>query len=444
MAVKRKRASVKKSTGKSTTASAVDAAAEEAGDVHSDDEESDVEQKAGGDDDDDEFFETPDEKRVRLAKDYLRTLDGDAPAKVQEQLTKDVDDVARKTRSQIRDLKLGESRFLKGHKECATCVCMAADENAFFTGGKDCAILRWDVETGTKDVLHAGGRNKFDCGGHFEQVLGLCVVEQRSLLVSCGKDRLVRLWDPKSPPRSNCVAKLHGHNGAISSIVADPDGSQVYTASLDKSIKIWDLAAKRCSDTLLGHVAGVAAMDIYVKGRPVTGSTDKTVRLWKVDKDTHLMFSKHTYSVDAVAALDHDRFVSGSQDGSLCVWSHASKKPLASASIGSKRWVTALGAIRGSDVVLSGSTDGQLRAWRISTADGKPDGKGQTDTKRALAMSEAAPMVQTSGCINAIAVGKRVVVCALGKEHKQGGWFFDKKTKNGVLVTPISYSEATV
>ena len=59
---------------------------------------------------------------------------------------------------------------------------MSSDESTIWTGGKDCAVIRWDVETGKKDVF-PGGRNRFDCGGHFEKVLSVRLVEQRGLVV---------------------------------------------------------------------------------------------------------------------------------------------------------------------------------------------------------------------------------------------------------------------
>ena len=102
-----------------------------------------------------------------------------------------------------------------------------------YTGGKDCAVIRWDIETGKKALgfqsacfrelfciryqdIFPGGRNRFECGGHFEkarakvaksdpllslfvgrhceilQVLSVCLLEQRGLLVSAGVDRVVR------------------------------------------------------------------------------------------------------------------------------------------------------------------------------------------------------------------------------------------------------------
>lgn len=385
-------------------------------------------------DGEDAFFETPDEKRVRLAKEYLAKLgEGRPREEVSEHLAHSIEDHNKRTRVQVADLTLGDPRLLKGHKRATTCVCLSSDENSVYSGGKDCHLLRYDVETGKRD-LFPGGRNRFACGGHFDQVLSCCLVEQRSLLVSVGVDRVVRLWDWRAPARTHCSAALLGHQGAITAVAAEPDGTQVYSASMDLSLRMWDLRTRRCADTLLGHVAGVSALDVYAKGRALTGGVDKTVRLWKVEKDTHLMFNRHTYPVDAVCVVDQDRFVSGSQDGSMMLWTHSSKKPLATTRLGARQWVTALSAVRRGDVVFSGSIEGMLCAWRLAKAGGGADSKGYE-------FVPALATVQAPGCINQIAVGRRVLACAVGKEQKLGRWFHSKPMKNGVLIVPFSYHE---
>lgn len=409
-----------------------EALAEAAGEMPSDAEDSDLEgARAAGDEEEDEFFETPDEKRVRLAKEYLKTIgEGKTREEVQEELAKDT------SRRQVSDLALGEPRFLRGHKMAVTSVCLTADEGTMYTGGKDCAVLRWDVETGKKDVF-PGGRNKFDCGGHFEKVLSVALLEEKGLLVSVGVDRLVRLWDPRAAATSSCVGALHGHMKETTSVVADVGGEQFYTASADKSLKIWDLKTRRCMETLLGHVDAVTSLDLLVKGKPLSGGADKSVRFWKVDKGTHLMFTRHTYAVDAVSVVDAEQFVSGGQDGNIMLWSSASKKPVATTCLGEGKWVSSLAAMKRANVIFSGGTDGMLRTWRCGKAAGSQEGE-----KKALQLLTAAEPIQAPGCINHIAVGKRFLALAVGKEHKFGRWFYDRKEMNGVLLVPLSYKES--
>eukprot|EP00929_Paragymnodinium_shiwhaense_P073347 TRINITY_DN37356_c0_g1_i1.p1 TRINITY_DN37356_c0_g1~~TRINITY_DN37356_c0_g1_i1.p1 ORF type:complete len:460 (+),score=105.71 TRINITY_DN37356_c0_g1_i1:110-1489(+) len=458
--VKKRKAPVKskaKSQGAApkTTAQRINAMAEEAGDLVSDDEESS--RPAVPDEENDEFFETPDEKRVRLAKEYLRTLGDAQPTEtIQERLHQDVAEEQRKTRSHVSSVTLGAPRFMHGEYQAPTSIQMSEDERTIWTAGKDCKITRWDVETGEMDRF-VGDRNHFSCGGHFQKVLDLCLVPQRDLLVSVGGDRLVRFWDPRCPKEAGCTEALFGHNDTITCVKADPDGNRIYTGSLDKSVKVWDLSTKKCIDTLLGHVTGVSCMDIYMKDRPVTGGEDKTVRIWKVEKDTHLMFSKHTYAVDAVAALDHDRYVSGSQDSNVMVWTSTSKKPQAVASVGKDRWVTSMAAIRGSDTFFSADTGGMLRTWQVGSASSSStapaEGGAASSKKAALTVSEISPALSCPGFLNAMVVGKRFIACALAKENRLGRWHYDNsyilditggrsQRQEGIYMIPLSCQKA--
>ncbi|CAE7245185.1 Rrp9 [Symbiodinium natans] len=245
-------------------------------------------------------------------------------------------------------------------------------------------------------------------------------------------------------------------------VVPDVGGEQFYTASADKSLKIWDLKTRRCMETLLGHVDAVTSLDLLVKGKPLSGGADKSVRFWKVDKGTHLMFTRHTYAVDAVCVLDSEQFASGGQDGNIMVWSSASKKPVATTCLGDGKWVSSLAAMQRANVIFSGGVDGTLRTWRCGKATSTETScpgcgnvyledarfcrkcgrkRDEGEKKGGVQLLPAAGPVQAPGCINDIAVGKRFLALAVGKEHKFGRWFYDRKEKNGVLLVPLSYKE---
>jgi len=403
------------------------------GELASDDEDSDIEPAKEAVEEEDGFFETPDEKRIRLAKEYLERLEEAKPGQVQETLVEDVKEKTKRATAKVLELSLGEPRYFKGHLMAPTSLCMRADEAEIFTGGKDCGLLRWDVETGKKIVVHPGGKNRFECGGHFASVNGVAWVEQKQLLLSGGMDRVLRVWDVRLPPKSACVDALLGHEGPINAVVVDPVGDRAYTVSADKTLKMWDIRRRRIMDTLMGHVGQATCLDIYSESRPVSGGVDKTVRLWKVAQDTHLIFSRHTYPVDAVVSMDFSTCISGSQDGSLMLWTQTSKKPLAKAQLDKDQWVTALGCIRASNVSFSGSSTGELRPWQSERGEDTP-----------VRLVPAGKTMSLPGCINAIAVGQRYVACAVGKEQKLGRWHTDRGYRNGLVLIPLSYKTETL
>ena len=78
----------------------------------------------------------------------------------------------------------------------------------------------------------------------------------------------------------------------------------------------------RCLRTLSGHSSWVRAVAVLGGDRVVSGSRDKTLKVWSVASGECLQtLSGHSLSVTAVAVLDADRIVSGSWDMTLKMWS---------------------------------------------------------------------------------------------------------------------------
>jgi len=115
----------------------------------------------------------------------------------------------------------------------------------------------------------------------------------------------VRVWDTKS---GECISALEGHEDAIQNVlllvpeserkkkkattemppptgVSSPNSDfhlgcgDLYTASKDKTIKVWDLATGECKCTLTGHTAAVHSLQIFEKTL-VSASLDHSIRVW--------------------------------------------------------------------------------------------------------------------------------------------------------------------
>lgn len=140
--------------------------------------------------------------------------------------------------------------------------------------------------------------------------------------ISCGRDNSIRLWllpppviKPHRPPLPSVhnnsqgwlIDNLIGHASWVKSIAVHPNGRFIFSASDDKTIKIWDLETLatdgkvQCIKTLTGHEGFVSAIDFasfevddmpdedklmsYIESRMrcifISGGVDSTVRLWK-------------------------------------------------------------------------------------------------------------------------------------------------------------------
>ena len=81
---------------------------------------------------------------------------------------------------------------------------------------------------------------------------------------------------------------LTGHTDIINSVAFSPNGTMIVSGSGDKTVRLWDVATHvQIGEPLTGHTFDISSVAFSPDGKKiVSGSWDKTVRLW--DVATHL------------------------------------------------------------------------------------------------------------------------------------------------------------
>ena len=296
------------------------------------------------------------------------------------------------------------------------------------------------------DVETQGMVGKFRPSGKAQSVRGVTFCGDSfggNVLVSCGEDKLVRLWDIRTP--GECVRELRGHQGAVNGVKFAYDQStnagKLFTIGEDQAVKVWYIDGRdgKVFDSFFGHTSSVLSIDMMSIDRPVTGGDDQAVRAWSLSRDAHTLFSSggHTAPVDSVFVLDPSHYLSGGQDGSLCLWGATSRKAVANeenAHGGS--WVTAVSGVRHSDLALSGSSDGKIRAWRV----GRPAEGEAVSKKTKMVLDELDWSIPVTGIVNEIAVSQKgnLAVAAVGRDHKHGRWITSSGAHNGLMFVKLN------
>jgi ribosome assembly protein 4 len=140
-------------------------------------------------------------------------------------------------------------------------------------------------------------------------------------MITGSDDHTLFLWPPQFSPSPSTlppkkpVARLTGHQKAVSHVLFSPDGRQLASAGLDNSVKIWEGKTGRFIASLRGHVGAVYRLAWSSDSRMVvSASKDTTLKVWdlktfkiKVDLPGH---TDEVYCVDWVA----DKVVSGGRD----------------------------------------------------------------------------------------------------------------------------------
>ena len=72
---------------------------------------------------------------------------------------------------------------------------------------------------------------------------------------------------------------LEGHTDCVSAVCALPDG-RVLSGSCDKTLRVWNLTSGACEAVLKGHTDAVKSVCALPDGRVVSGSSDQMLRVW--------------------------------------------------------------------------------------------------------------------------------------------------------------------
>lgn len=100
------------------------------------------------------------------------------------------------------------------------------------------------------------------------------------LVATGGADRKVKLWDISKGGQHESRGVLVGSNAAVMSIDFDSTGTLILGASNDFATRVWTVADHRLRHTLTGHSGKVMAAKFLEQSKVVTGSHDRTLKIW--------------------------------------------------------------------------------------------------------------------------------------------------------------------
>lgn len=489
--------------------------------------------------------ETAAERRLRLAERYLENVreEVDEIGFDAEQIDRDMiaerlkEDVAESKGRMYR--KLAEELEFEAATRCLfrnnteTVTSIATCPPYAYTVSKDLCLTKWLIQDLPSEqspqkkskknsrppppprrkpqqlaFVRGDQRKAKDTGyeGHTDRILTVAASQDGKFVVTGGSDRKIIVWNTSNLTPLRVFTQ---HRDAVTGLAFRRGTNQLYSSSKDRTVKTWSLNELAYVETLFGHQDEVVDVAALAQERCVSvGARDRTARLWKIVDETQLVFrggggEKKSRSgpvkalegsMDRVAMIDEEMFVTGSDNGMLSLWvthkkkpiftipfSHGIQEPMAPEEVSANlhpdpsivptpqpRWITALTTIPYSDIILTGSWDGCIRVWRVSDDKKKieavgllgknsTNGLGDTLTLNGInghvshALTNGNESSATGeeaiikGVINDISIFERgdrgkdgiCVVAAVGKEHRLGRWFKIAGAKNGAVVFEV-------
>lgn len=131
----------------------------------------------------------------------------------------------------------------------------------------------------------------------------------------------------------NLLKKFIGHSGGIWAF--ETDGEYLITGSTDKTARIWNAESETTERVLKSHRSTIRTLKYYNK-YIITGSRDHMIIVWNNLGDLLHVLESHTQSVRCMDVSD-DYLVSGSYDCTVKLWDYKRGKFLKDLNIHRKR-----------------------------------------------------------------------------------------------------------
>jgi len=300
---------------------------------------------------------------------------------------------------------------LPGHTEAILHVSFSPDGRLLASGGGDTTVRFWTTTTSLP---------KHTCHGHKDHVLCTAWSPDNKYFVSGDKKGVAMLWNPQTGELQGQAIRAHSPKW-ITSIAweplhTSPTGScceRFATSSKDGSVRIWNARTHARIATLQDHTDSVECVKWGGVGLIYTASRDRTIKVWTADGHQDVgklvrTLSGHGHRINTLALssdnvirtgpFDHrgqvdqtnhdniqasakeryqkalggepERLVSGSDDFTLFLWTPSKSKHAIKRLTGHQQAVNHLAfSPDGGRYIASASFDRKIKIWNGKTGD---------------------------------------------------------------------------
>ncbi|KFH47648.1 U3 small nucleolar RNA-associated protein-like protein [Hapsidospora chrysogenum ATCC 11550] len=302
--------------------------------------------------------------------------------------------------------------LLKGHDDIVIALDVDWSGHWVATGAKDNAARLWRVDP---------ENNSYTCWatfpGHAESVgavaLPRVIPPENSAartdplnhppayLLTGSQDQTIKKWEiPRKPQEKGQKGSIRAaftrkaHDKDINAISVQSSGALFASGSQDKTVKIWSFREGEVQGILRGHKRGIWSVQfspsdmpaiqgedgpVTSKGLVLTGSSDKTIKLWSLSDYTCVRtFEGHSHSVLKVTWLSMPKgqdkakkpalFASAGGDGLVKIWNANSGEAECTLDNHEDR-VWALAVQPETNTLVSGSSDSTVTFWEDTSSE---------------------------------------------------------------------------
>ncbi len=240
-------------------------------------------------------------------------------------------------------------REVKRFSSPVTVLLYCPKGDSIVAGTWDGDLIKLNLKSG-KTVV------KYD--GHRETITAVDFSPDGKYLASGSADDRLIVWDVETG--EDLLTMHQGNEYDVTTLAFSPDGKMIATGDGENQLKLWDADNGEALKSLKGHEEPVSQVAFDSKGTLISGSWDKTLRVWNEKKAQVL--KGHRSEITSLEVLGRDLY-SASEEGIVMIW-NLNHGRLTKVLKGAKTSIRCLDVTWKGKLVLAG-TQGELLGWLL-------------------------------------------------------------------------------
>ena len=289
------------------------------------------------------------------------------------------------------DPATGHMRTLRGHEDGVSAIAFDADGTVLVSGDRSGVLQVWspsDPSARPRELDAVEGA-----------VWSLALSPDGTTLASGGA--VLRLVDMKT---GKVAANLEGHDGLITGAAFASEGKSLVSASLDGTVRIWDVATGLETASLSASEQVMSLAVSHDGKRAATSSRDGVIQQWDIASGKELLRLQD--SAGGARGLAYDGrsrwLAAGGNDGRVSVWQLATKLLIRRHDAGGRIFAVAFDDER--DRLISAG-DREVRVWRGHSTS-RPS-SGHASVVHDARLSPDAALVASAGADGTVRLWRR-------------------------------------
>lgn len=253
-------------------------------------------------------------------------------------------------------------KSLTGHSEAVSDVSISSDGLFALSGSWDKSMRLWDLSRG--ETLR-----RFV--GHTSDVFSVSFSPDNRQIVSSSRDRTIKLWNTIAQCKYTITDQQHNEWVTAVRFSPSPQQAIIISCGWDKLVKVWNLKSCDLNKNLEGHTGVLNTVTISPDGSLcASGGKDGVAKLWDVTEGKLLYSLETGCTINSLCFSPCDYWLCAATDRSIRIWNLESKliiaelHPTKQSKIGVP-WCTSLTWSANGQFLYCGSTDGNIYVYEV-------------------------------------------------------------------------------